>query len=219
LAQGVSSLFSLGRCSDVERGFAKWRRHPEDIVGFFPRSVLSDGSYLYERDVFRRGKYNVMLTAAEFFDSRYLSWYWAPELESARALVDELRNCEDILMNFVVATGLLARQDATETEAAKPIIGGGESEGDDGQSAPPPPSHQQWAMTRYIRPRRRLDISKLSGVGISRNSGAHDAKRRACVAEFAKSFGGVPMAEVPIDWRRQPAGRPWCFPLLGCVYL
>ncbi len=188
----------------MERGFADWRRHPHALVGFFPRLITvsqsepsgADNStptvkYINEQNTLALGQYNTILTVAEFMDKKALEWYWADEYVGGRAVVDRLFNCEDILMNFVVASR--------------------EGSGDDDPNI---------AHVRFVRPRRRLDISRLSSYGISRGA-AHLDKRIACSAEFINMFGGNPLKRVTVDWEAQVAGRPMCglLPGLGCVYL
>ncbi|CAM6083117.1 unnamed protein product [Calypogeia fissa] len=91
-------------CDDVERGFKAWREHPERLVGFYPR--LIDGSPLEYRNerYARKGQgYNMILTGAAFIDNdKYFSLYSNEENKKGRAIVDELFNCEDILMNFIL---------------------------------------------------------------------------------------------------------------------
>ena len=88
--------------------------------------------------------------------------------------MDDLFNCEDLLMNFVSA------------RAAGTVL--------------------------WVRLRRRLDISRLTAVGISR-SPTHAPRRERCLAEFARMFGHVLPPDAPTP------SRPPCLPLLGCVYL
>eukprot|EP00250_Pteridium_aquilinum_P002465 c12685_g2_i1 orf=769-3075(+) len=98
-------------CDDVERGFKAWREHPERIVGFYPR--LIDGSplkYRNEKYARNRREYNMILTGAAFVDSETaFPKYWSREAEQGRALVDELFNCEDILLNFILANSTKTR--------------------------------------------------------------------------------------------------------------
>lgn len=97
-------------CDDVERGFKAWRDNPARMVGYYPR--LIDGAPLtYRNERYARSKkgYNMILTGAAFMDSELaFAKYWSPDAEKARAVVDKLFNCEDILMNFILAnqTGL-----------------------------------------------------------------------------------------------------------------
>jgi len=92
-------------CDDVERGFKAWRENSDRLVGFYPR--LIDGNplkYRDERYARHRKGYNMILTGAAFINSELtFSRYWSKEMDTGRALVDELFNCEDILMNFILA--------------------------------------------------------------------------------------------------------------------
>lgn len=98
-------------CDDLERAFKAWRDHPERIVGFYPR--LIDGSplkYRNERYARNRRGYNMILTGAAFLDSEMaFSKYWSQEADQGRELVDELFNCEDILLNFILANSTASR--------------------------------------------------------------------------------------------------------------
>ncbi|KAK9861813.1 hypothetical protein WJX84_006539 [Apatococcus fuscideae] len=95
-------LFS---CKDLENGFASWRQHPERLVGFYPR--LAEGAPLVYSDNKPRmkaaGHYNIILAGGTFVDKAYYNDYWSPQHAEAREMVDELTNCEDLLLNFVVA--------------------------------------------------------------------------------------------------------------------
>ncbi|KAH9312959.1 hypothetical protein KI387_027994, partial [Taxus chinensis] len=99
-------------CDDVERGFRVWRENRDRLVGFYPR--LIDGSPLKYRDekyARTRKGYNMILTGAAFMDSESaFQKYWSDEAKEGRNLVDKFFNCEDILMNF-----LLANQSFTRT--------------------------------------------------------------------------------------------------------
>lgn len=92
-------------CDDVERGFRAWRENPNRMVGFYPR--LADGTPLhYRNERYSRCQagYNMILTGAAFMDSETaFAKYWSQDVQKARAVVDELFNCEDILMNFILA--------------------------------------------------------------------------------------------------------------------
>ncbi|XP_047954608.1 glucosamine inositolphosphorylceramide transferase 1 isoform X2 [Salvia hispanica] len=89
-------------CDDVERGFKIWRKNPARIVGFYPRLVGS--RYRGEKHARKHGGYNMILTGAAFLDGQAaFRWYWSEEAEAGRALVDELFNCEDVLMNYLYA--------------------------------------------------------------------------------------------------------------------
>ncbi|KAG0573241.1 hypothetical protein KC19_VG161200 [Ceratodon purpureus] len=92
-------------CDDVERGFRAWRENPDRLVGYYPR--LIDGAplkYRNERYARSQSGYNLILTGAAFMDSEFaFAKYWSQDAEKARAVVDRFFNCEDILMNFILA--------------------------------------------------------------------------------------------------------------------
>lgn len=162
-------------CADLERAFALWRLDPARLVGYFPRLVepaqpppevesavsaeevalaaagglVQGGEVRYhgEPEAIRRGRYNMILSGAAFIDSQsYFPAYWSEELSPARDLVNELRNCDDMLMNFVV--GNVTR--------------------DWGLPNPDPVQQKKEPMfvpVDYVRAQRRLDVSHFSGVG------------------------------------------------------
>ncbi|KAK6790374.1 hypothetical protein RDI58_014174 [Solanum bulbocastanum] len=92
-------------CDDVERGFKVWREHPERIVGFYPR--LANGSplkYRAEKHARKHNGYNMILTGAAFMDTKMaFEMYWSKEAAPGREVVDNLFNCEDVLLNFLYA--------------------------------------------------------------------------------------------------------------------
>jgi hypothetical protein len=213
---------TLMLCQDVENGFEEWKLNRNRLAGFFPRLVVENFSdenllphrgriaprrsstkykYLDEREAFRRGEYNMMLTVAMFYNVALMEQYWQPVgfPAAGRELVDRMNNCEDILMNYIAAGRMLSRQNASFADAnstAEPVV-------------------------KYVRPRRRLDLSKLTSVGISHHAAAHLAKRERCVAEFSQYTPQLPTSEKFVwgHWR-EVAGRPICWvPFLGCIYL
>ena len=101
---------------------------------------------------------------------------------AARQYVEDHFNCEDLLMNHVVARA----------------------------AAPGAPAVQ------YVRPRRRLDISWLSRVGISRAK-VFAAERRACAAHFSQLLGGSALRDQQIEWDGDER-PPWCS-FFGCLFL
>ena len=128
----------LMRCRDVEAGFAEWRKHPEDIVGYHPRLLSSSPAvYRSEWETLAAEKYNAMLTGAAFIDSdRWFKTYWDDKYARAREIVNKKANCEDILMNFIIA-------DNAQNQTGDPPV-------------------------RFVRPHRRLDISagRNEGAGV-----------------------------------------------------
>lgn len=156
------------------------------MVGFFPRLITTHptAQYIGEKTVFGTGQYNAMITAGEFLHKRYFDIYWSERLMPARTLVDELFNGEDILMSFIVAN----EQQHSSDSGVKPIA-------------------------FFVRPRRRLDISWLTSVGISRGN-EHMKKRQRCVAEFSKMFPHAKFVNATVE------SKPLCGLFgAGCIYL
>lgn len=111
--RGVLSLDDDLRipCESIDKAFSLWKQKSGHLVGWFPRLVESpehdhgnSGFYHGEPEAIEQGRYNLILSGAAFLDNRrYFEKYWAEELEPLRAIVNEKLNCDDILMNFVVA--------------------------------------------------------------------------------------------------------------------
>ncbi|KAI7730048.1 hypothetical protein M8C21_019999 [Ambrosia artemisiifolia] len=107
-------------CDDLERGFKIWRENPERLVGFYPRLVTGPPPLQYrpEKHARKHNGYNMILTGAAFMD-RELAFerYWGKEAESGRNTVDEVFNCEDVLMNFLYANATVG---SVSVEYVKP---------------------------------------------------------------------------------------------------
>ncbi|KAL6767949.1 hypothetical protein ACKKBF_B37215 [Auxenochlorella protothecoides x Auxenochlorella symbiontica] len=182
-------------CADVEAGFAAWRRAPETMHGFFPRRMAGEPLTFHgERDTIEAGAYNVILTGAAFLDSATaFPAYWADAVAPARATVDRLFNGEDVLMNFVLANRTAALQRGASNAAPVRYIS-------------------------FLRPKRRVDISKLSPVGISHNFAKFLDATQTYLRTFQEVFGTNPLVLQEFDWTATP--RPFCgSKTLGCVYL
>ena len=206
--RGVLSLDDdlLIPCSSIEAAFVNWRQQPSTLVGFFPRLVEEpyEGRYLYygEPHAIQKGAYNMILSGAAFIDSwSAFNAYWAPEISTARTLVDTLQNCDDILMNFVVANATKRARLADEMNA------------DDipGAAHPSPP-------IQYIRAERRLDVSSWSGVGISHDPLQFMRDANQCLDEFVKLFGGNPLQIRLFDWMEATTPRCSRKDILDCHY-
>ena len=207
-------------CSDIEHGFREWRRQPDALVGFFPRLILvpedHDGvggvgrsvQYLGEREVFTRGEYNAVLTCAMFYHVELMKSYFAPETLFLRNTVDALGNCEDIAMNYVATAALIAKTENFNESAGE-------------LSSAPTTTTTAATATRFVRPHRRLDISKVAFAGgISQNTAAHLAKRVQCASYFGRfsNQSGFGPLELPRTAVTVPSPVCW-IPFLGCVYL
>lgn len=100
-------------CKDIEIAFTEWRKETRSIVGWFPRLAEENPSpkhgmesvvYRGEPHTIDTGMYNLILTGAAFLDSRIaFPLYWSRKFDLLRDYVDKVRNCDDILMNFVMA--------------------------------------------------------------------------------------------------------------------
>ncbi|KAK4493237.1 hypothetical protein RD792_017894 [Penstemon davidsonii] len=92
-------------CDDIERGFLIWRKHPERMVGFYPRLAYGHPlTYRGEKYARKYNGYNMVLTGAAFMDSQVaFERYWSKEAEEGRLFVDSFFNCEDVLMNYLYA--------------------------------------------------------------------------------------------------------------------
>ncbi|KAK9804142.1 hypothetical protein WJX73_004457 [Symbiochloris irregularis] len=92
-------------CRDLQKGFAAFQASPAQLVGYHPRLVEGQ-PLLYRGEGYAKQarRFNVILTGAVFMEhAKLFSHIMAAELTPLRALVDELMNGEDLLMNFVVA--------------------------------------------------------------------------------------------------------------------
>ncbi|KAH7697028.1 RIB-2 protein, partial [Aphelenchoides avenae] len=80
-----------------------WRDNPDVLVGPFARLSynLEDGRGVYETR--SRCEYNTVLTGAAFVHRKYLQAYTYDMAGVIRERVDNLTNCEDLAMNFLVA--------------------------------------------------------------------------------------------------------------------
>lgn len=94
-------------CPDLDFAFGIWRREfPDRLVGFSARAHqrTRDGKWQYVWNVGPSNLgYSMVLTNAAFLHRRWMERYFLEVPEGVLALVTELRNCEDIAMNFLVA--------------------------------------------------------------------------------------------------------------------
>ncbi|KAL4205303.1 hypothetical protein AMTRI_Chr01g113930 [Amborella trichopoda] len=111
--RGIIRTRAVATCDDdvlvdpasVHLAFRVWQRNPEKLVGFFARSHsydISSKSWIYTVDP---AKFSMVLTKFMILSIEYLFEYSCKIPARARGVVDEWRNCEDILMNFVVSSG------------------------------------------------------------------------------------------------------------------
>ena len=93
----------------LEFAFSVWKSNPDRLVGMFVRSHgfdLQGKDWIY---TVHPDKYSIVLTKFMMMKQDYLFDYscnGGVEMEEMRGIVDTMRNCEDILMNFVAADKL-----------------------------------------------------------------------------------------------------------------
>lgn len=187
-------------CRDIENAFAAWRREPEVMIGFFPRLIEGYPTPVFrgERHSVQQHQYNAILTGAAFLDATTaFPLYWADSVAPARSVVDDVFNGEDLLMNFVLAnkTASIERLEVSEGKRDLPPV-------------------------KFFRPSRRVDLSKLSAVGISHDMTRFQVAAERYLAAFADVFEGNPLLSQSLNdalgARRAPL---FCGTFLGCLYI
>eukprot|EP00892_Ulva_mutabilis_P004946 jgi/Ulvmu1/2823/UM142_0021.1 len=97
-------------CDVLKRTFATWRHHREQLVGWFPRYVTTDGHrgsldyHNHQKTLTWDQKYNVALTKGAIMHKKYLQLYTDTVPKDLLTYVAKGRNCEDILMQYVVSS-------------------------------------------------------------------------------------------------------------------
>ncbi|XP_037119124.1 exostosin-1b [Syngnathus acus] len=90
--------------TEVDFAFTVWQSFPERIVGYPARSHFWDGNK--ERWGYTSkwtNDYSMVLTGAAIYHRYYHYLYTNYLPSSLKTMVDQLANCEDILMNFLVS--------------------------------------------------------------------------------------------------------------------
>lgn len=98
-------------CEDLQLAFEVWQGSRRSLVGYMPRIHIRSKTGLVYRCWWRvwwHGVYSIILTKAAILHHDFFVAYSTTMPQSVRSLVDELRNCEDLAMQFLVAnsTGL-----------------------------------------------------------------------------------------------------------------
>lgn len=98
-------------CEDIALGFEVWQASSLSLVGFMPRIHIQSKSGLVYRCWWRvwwHGVYSIILTKAAFLHHDFFEMYTNVMPQGIRSLVDRMRNCEDLAMQFLMAnvTGL-----------------------------------------------------------------------------------------------------------------
>ncbi|CAA6671723.1 unnamed protein product [Spirodela intermedia] len=160
--------------ASLRLAFHVWGTHHDRIVGFFARSHdldLSQRSWMY---TVHPDRYSIMLTKFMILGTEYLYRYscgGGKRMRAARAVVDSERNCEDILMNFVVAM---------ETGSGPLLVGGrrvrdlGDVRNEEGTGV------------------KNKPLTGIGAVGLSAK-GDHRKRRGDCIREFHRTLGVMPL--------------------------
>ncbi|XP_076932998.1 glycosyltransferase family protein 64 C3-like [Bidens hawaiensis] len=156
----------------IEFAFNIWRNNPEQLVGLFARSHefdLTNRRWIY---TVHPDRYSILLTKFMLMKTEYLYQYTCGGGESmaqARLIVDEMRNCEDILMNFVVAN----------TTGVGPVLVGAKRVRD-------------WGDARNEGGRGLMTTEEVA-VGLSSRKKDHRKRRGDCITEFHRVLGKMPL--------------------------
>ncbi|XP_004291290.1 PREDICTED: glycosyltransferase family protein 64 C3 [Fragaria vesca subsp. vesca] len=161
-----------------EFAFRMWGANPDRLIGFFVRSHdidLSKKEWIY---TVHPDKYSIMLTKFMIFKSQYLFQYscaGGTVMANMRKIVDKMHNCEDILMNFVIA----------DEVNAGPILVGAERVRDWGDARN---DHDN----RDGEGRRGLN-GEVAQVGLSSRKEKHRKRRGECIGQFHRVLGRMPL--------------------------
>lgn len=159
---------------------------PARAVGFFPRSHdldLAARRWIY---TLHPDRYSLVLTKFVVLHARYLRDYscaGGARMRASRAMVDRVRNCEDILMNFVVA----------DAAGAGPLLvdaGGVRDWGDVRNDGGGGGNGSSSGVANHTAAVNGGDTT--AGVGLSRREG-HWRTRGGCIGELHKIWGRMPL--------------------------
>ncbi|KAK9460207.1 glycosyl transferase family 64 domain-containing protein [Lipomyces oligophaga] len=92
---------------DIELAFEAWRRQPDSLVGFAPRVDCLDPTdemmkYCWPNKL-NPHRYSIMLTKLMFMDANFLFLWRCSLPDLILKYVDDLINCEDIAVNFLIS--------------------------------------------------------------------------------------------------------------------
>lgn len=95
-------------CLDLHKTLEVWKSNKRALVGFSPRMHANDvntglSRYLNWQFTWWSGVYSIMLTKAAIIHKDYLPQYDKIVPIPMLKHIDEVKNCEDIAMAYVVA--------------------------------------------------------------------------------------------------------------------
>ncbi|CAJ1972290.1 unnamed protein product [Sphenostylis stenocarpa] len=151
----------------LEFAFRVWEKNPQRLVGVFARSHdldLNRREWVY---TVHPDRFSIVLTKFMLLRGHYLFLYTCgggAQMARARAIVDAMHNCEDVLMNMVVA----------EEAQVGPVL--------------------VWAKrVRDYGDSRNEGEEAVSVVGLSSRKREHRKRRGWCIQEFHRVLGTMPL--------------------------
>ncbi|KAI3977829.1 hypothetical protein MKX01_036669 [Papaver californicum] len=152
-----------------EFAFKIWESNRDKLIGFFPRSHdldLALKTWIYTVHSY---KYSIMLTKFMIMKTDYLGKYSCSgdsKITMMRDFVDEMKNCEDILMNFVISDEADSGPVLVE---AKRLRDHGDARNEENEEM------------------------EMRNVGLSSRRREHRKRRGECIREFHKVLGRMPL--------------------------
>ncbi|KAK9699645.1 hypothetical protein RND81_08G186900 [Saponaria officinalis] len=161
----------------VEFAFRVWQVNQDRLIGLFARSHsldLGKRGWIY---TVHPNRYSIVLTKFMMVNVEYMYLYscgidgLVDKFTTMRGVVDDMQNCEDILMNFVVA----------DVVNQGPILVGAERVRD-------------WGDARNeVAEKKRVTQVDAGLSGVKRGRGEHRKRRGNCIREFHKILGRMPL--------------------------
>lgn len=95
-------------CDELDLAYEVWRGSSKSLIGFMPRIHLRNRitgllEYRCWWKVWWEGAYSIILTKAALLHHDYFKAYFNLLPKTIFDLVDKKRNCEDIVMQFLIA--------------------------------------------------------------------------------------------------------------------
>ncbi|KAK9267589.1 hypothetical protein L1049_010017 [Liquidambar formosana] len=159
----------------IDFAFKIWVLNRDRLIGFFARSHdldLSRRTWIY---TVHPDKFSILLTKFMIMNADYLYKYscmGGAAMDEMRKIVDRMHNCEDILMNFVVAD---------ETNAGPILVGATKA--------------RDWGDARNDERRglQEEERKRVREVGLSSRKGDHRKRRGECLREFHRVLRRMPL--------------------------
>ncbi|CAL0323214.1 unnamed protein product [Lupinus luteus] len=151
--------------------FRVWSTNRNRLVGVFSRSHDLDMNRKEWIYTVQPDRFSIVLTKFMILDRTYLYKYTCEggtKMAEMRRIVDSVMNCEDILMNFVVADEI----------NLGPLMVGVNRVRDYGDSRNEDEDENE---------------NDVSGVGLSSRKGEHRKRRGWCIREFHRVLGRMPL--------------------------